>query len=115
MLFRRFAYARFQTTFEEKWMDGQWKYFFYFSAYNASLGKKTIGVVVFSLAKAIQYTGLGILGVEGYKKLKDRILKRNTSFRMPAKRSKRPHNKHRLKRMRKANRKTDAPISQTKA
>ncbi len=77
--------------------------------------KKTIGVVVFSLAKAFQYTGLSILGVEGYKKLKDRILKRNTSFRMPAKRSKRPHNKHRLKRMRKANRKTDAPISQTKA
>lgn len=29
---------------EEKWMDGQWKYFFYFSAHNASLGKKTIGV-----------------------------------------------------------------------
>ena len=29
---------------EEKWKDGQWKYFFYFSAHNASLGKKTIGV-----------------------------------------------------------------------
>ena len=31
---------------EEKWIDGQWKYFFYFSAHNASLGKKTIGVAV---------------------------------------------------------------------
>ena len=29
---------------EEKWIDGQWKYFFFFSAHNASLGKKTIGV-----------------------------------------------------------------------
>ena len=29
---------------EEKWMDGQWKYFFYFSAHNAALGKKTLGV-----------------------------------------------------------------------
>ena len=29
---------------EEKWIDGQWKYFFYFSAHNASLGKKTLGV-----------------------------------------------------------------------
>ena len=29
---------------EEKWMDGQWNYVFYFSAHNASLGKKTIGV-----------------------------------------------------------------------
>ena len=29
---------------EEKWMNGQWKYFFYFSAHNASLGKKTLGV-----------------------------------------------------------------------
>lgn len=29
---------------EEKWIDGQWKYFFYFSVHNASLGKKTIGV-----------------------------------------------------------------------
>jgi len=31
---------------EEKQIDGQWKYFFYFSAHNASLGKKTIGVAV---------------------------------------------------------------------
>ena len=31
---------------EEKWIDGQWKYFFYFSAHNALLGKKTIGVAV---------------------------------------------------------------------
>src|SRR5574344_1973525 len=29
---------------EEKWMDGQWKYFFYFSGNNTSLNKKTIGV-----------------------------------------------------------------------
>ena len=29
---------------EEKWLNGQWKYFFYFSAHNASLGKKTLGV-----------------------------------------------------------------------
>ena len=29
---------------EEKWMDGQWKYFFYFSANNAAEGKKTLGV-----------------------------------------------------------------------
>ena len=31
---------------EEKWMDGQWKYFFYFSAHNAALDKKTLGVAV---------------------------------------------------------------------
>ena len=29
---------------EEKWIDGQWKYFFFFSAHNVSLGKKTLGV-----------------------------------------------------------------------
>ena len=29
---------------EEKFVDGQWKYFFYFSAHNAALGKKTLGV-----------------------------------------------------------------------
>ena len=31
---------------EEKWVDGQWKYYFFFSAHNASLGKKTLGVAV---------------------------------------------------------------------
>ena len=31
---------------EEKWMDGAWKYFFYFSGQNSSLGKKTLGVAV---------------------------------------------------------------------
>ncbi len=31
---------------EEKWMDGKWKYFFYFSGQNKSLGKKTLGVAV---------------------------------------------------------------------
>lgn len=77
--------------------------------------KKTLGLVIFSLAKAFQYSGLAILGVEGYKKIKDRILNRNTSFRMPVKRGKRPHNKLRLKRKRKANRKTAAPIAQPKA
>ena len=63
--------------------------------------KKTLGLVIFSLAKAFQYSGLAILGVEGYKKLKDRILKRDSSFRKPVKRSKRPHHKLRLKRKRK--------------
>lgn len=29
---------------EEKWMDGKWKYFFYFSGQNKTLGKKTLGV-----------------------------------------------------------------------
>lgn len=29
---------------EEKWMDGKWKYFFYFSGQNRSLGRKTLGV-----------------------------------------------------------------------
>ena len=29
---------------EEKWMNGKWKYFFYFSGQNKSLGKKTLGV-----------------------------------------------------------------------
>ena len=29
---------------EEKWMDGAWKYFFYFSGQNSSLGRKTLGV-----------------------------------------------------------------------
>ena len=29
---------------EEKWMDGKWKYFFYFSGQNKSAGKKTLGV-----------------------------------------------------------------------
>lgn len=57
--------------------------------------KKAIGVVVFSLAKAFQYTGLGILGVEGYKKLKDRILKRNNGFKMPQKRRRRTLRKSR--------------------
>ena len=31
---------------EEKWMDGKWKYFFYFSGQNKSLNKKTLGVAV---------------------------------------------------------------------
>ncbi len=29
---------------EEKWMDGKWKYYFYFSGQNKTLGKKTLGV-----------------------------------------------------------------------
>lgn len=33
---------------EEKWMDGAWKYFFYFSGNNTSLNKKTIGVATAS-------------------------------------------------------------------
>jgi hypothetical protein len=33
---------------EEKWMDGGWKYFFYFSGNNTSLGKKTLGVATAS-------------------------------------------------------------------
>lgn len=31
---------------EEKWMDGQWKYYFFFSAHNASVGAKTLSVAV---------------------------------------------------------------------
>lgn len=31
---------------EEKWMNGKWKYFFYFSAHNPALNKKTLGVAV---------------------------------------------------------------------
>lgn len=31
---------------EEKWVDGKWKYFYYFSAHNASVNKKTLGVAV---------------------------------------------------------------------
>ena len=31
---------------EEKWMNGKWRYFFYFSGNNVSLGKKTLGVAV---------------------------------------------------------------------
>lgn len=31
---------------EEKWMNGKWRYFFYFSAHNPSLNKKTLGVAV---------------------------------------------------------------------
>ena len=33
---------------EEKWIDGGWKYFFYFSGNNTSLGKKTLGVATSS-------------------------------------------------------------------
>ena len=33
---------------EEKWMDGGWKYFFYFSGNNTSLGMKTLGVATSS-------------------------------------------------------------------
>jgi len=29
---------------EEKWIDGKWRYFFYFSGNNSSLNKKTLGV-----------------------------------------------------------------------
>lgn len=29
---------------EEKWMDGKWKYFFYFSGHNKALNTKTLGV-----------------------------------------------------------------------
>ena len=31
---------------EEKWVDGQWKYYFFFSAHNASVGAKTLSVAV---------------------------------------------------------------------
>lgn len=31
---------------EEKWMDGKWKYFFYFSGHNKNLNTKTLGVAV---------------------------------------------------------------------
>lgn len=31
---------------EEKWMDGKWKYFYYFSAQNPTYNKKTLGVAV---------------------------------------------------------------------
>lgn len=31
---------------EEKFIDGQWKYFFFFSANNTNLGKKTLGVAI---------------------------------------------------------------------
>ena len=31
---------------EEKWMDGKWKYYFFFSAHNPTLNKKTLGVAV---------------------------------------------------------------------
>lgn len=31
---------------EEKWVDGKWKYFYYFSAHNPSLNKKTLGVAI---------------------------------------------------------------------
>lgn len=31
---------------EEKWMDGKWRYFFFFSGQNKNLGKKTLGVAV---------------------------------------------------------------------
>ncbi len=31
---------------EEKWMDGKWKYFFYFSGQNKNLNTKTLGVAV---------------------------------------------------------------------
>jgi len=60
--------------------------------------KKTLGVILFSLAKAFQYSGLAIVGVEGYKKLKARILKRNSNPKMPKKRRKRKLRKLRLKR-----------------
>ena len=29
---------------EEKWMDGKWKYFFYFRVHNKTLNTKTLGV-----------------------------------------------------------------------
>ena len=51
--------------------------------------KKTLGLVIFSLAKAFQYTGLAILGVEGYKKLKSRIFGQEIGFKMPEKRRRR--------------------------
>ena len=31
---------------EEKWVDGQWRYYFYFSAHNVSVGAKTLSVAV---------------------------------------------------------------------
>ena len=31
---------------EEKWVDGKWRYYFYFSGQNRSLSKKTLGVAV---------------------------------------------------------------------
>jgi len=31
---------------EEKWIDGKWKYYFYFSGHNPVLNKKTLGVAV---------------------------------------------------------------------
>lgn len=39
--------------------------------------KKTLGIVLFSMAKAFQYSGLAIVGVEGYKRLKNRMLNRS--------------------------------------
>jgi len=60
--------------------------------------KKTLGVVLFSLAKAFQYSGLAIVGVEGYKKLKARLLNRDSGYKMPKKRRKRALRKLRLKR-----------------
>lgn len=31
---------------EEKWVDGKWKYYYYFSAHNPAVNKKTLGVAV---------------------------------------------------------------------
>lgn len=61
--------------------------------------KKTLGIILFSLAKAFQYSGLAIVGVEGYKQLKKRISKQKEIPPMPKKRRRRKR-KRQLRRRR---------------